>query len=317
MKLTSIRRFEGALLGLATGDALGACTKDMLPSGIRGRFGGELADFPDKKYCKITDNGKYNYTWDTRIALDIARSLIESKKLSRKDLASRLVHWSLSLQKDPPLPITYMRAARLARNNYEDSISTGQPSLCSTGAARSVPATLFFNGLTQKSINAAITITNMTHSTQEAHASSVAISLFINFLLQEINPDNSFDSMCKIMEKTFPDFCANILSPVRGFCELDHEAAFNCIGLKNDLIQIVPTAFYCFLKHRNDFRDAVCCAVNRGGNANSTASITGAMAGAYLGSDSIPGLWKSELFNSSEIYTIAEKLHNLGNESSD
>lgn len=312
--IVPLKRFEGALLGLATGDALGAWTEDMLPSGIRGHFGGQLKEFPIGKKHPLLKDGKYHYTWETKIAIDIASSLIEKRQLSKKDIAAKLVGWSLDQTAIKPLPITFMRAARLVRHNSGESFSTGQPSLCSTAASRTVPVALFFNGLTQKSVEAAINITDLTHSSEDAHAAAAALTLFLSLLLKGIDPDGAFESMCKTIESSFGDFSRNVLAPVLSYQNLDHEAAFNCIGLKNDLTQIIPAAFYCFLKYRDSFKDAVCCAVNRGGKSNCTASITGALAGIYLGSDSIPQSWQNSLFEKESIAEIAGKLYELSTE---
>jgi ADP-ribosylglycohydrolase len=312
--IVPLKRFEGALLGLATGDALGAWTEDMLPSGIRGHFGGQLKEFPIGKEHPLYKNGKYHYTWETKIAMDIATSLIENKKLSPKDIAEKLVGWSLDQTVIKPLPITYMRAARLVRHNCDESMSTGQPSLCSTGASRTVPVALFFNGLTQKSVEAAINVTDITHSSEDAHAAAAALTMFLSLLLKGIEPYEAFESMCKTIESSFYDFSKNVLAPVMSYQNFDHEAAFNCIGLKNDLTQIIPSAFYCFLKYKNNFKEAVCCAVNRGGKSNCTASITGALAGIYLGSDSIPDSWQSSLFEKESITSIAGKIYKLSTE---
>ena len=307
--IVPLKRFEGALIGLATGDALGAWTEDMLPSGIRGRFGGALTEFPTETGHPLCRDGKYRCTWETKIALDIADSLVNKGQLSRNDIAKKLVDWSLDQSEMKPLPITFMRAARLVRHDFEDSMHTGQPSLCSTAVSRTVPIALFFNGLPQKSIEAAINITDITHSSEDAHAAAAAVTLFMNLLLGGIDPDTAFESMCQTIGNSFPEFSSNVLAPVMAYQNLDHDAAFNCIGQKNDLTQIIPSAFYCFLKYRESFKEAVCCAVNRGGKSNCTASVTGAFSGIYLGADSIPKSWQQSLLNKDGIAATAEKLY--------
>ena len=53
----------------------------------------------------------------------------------------------------------------------------------------------------------------------------------------------------------------------------------------------VPVALYCWLKHRGSLRDAVEAAVCLGGDTDTVAAIVGALAGAELGPDAIPGEW--------------------------
>lgn len=51
----------------------------------------------------------------------------------------------------------------------------------------------------------------------------------------------------------------------------------------------VPAAICCALRHLDSFTDAVVEAVSLGGDADTIACMTGAIVGARLGSQSIPG----------------------------
>jgi poly(ADP-ribose) glycohydrolase ARH3 len=53
----------------------------------------------------------------------------------------------------------------------------------------------------------------------------------------------------------------------------------------------VPAAVYCFLQAPDSFEGAVCHALAVGGDTDSIAAMTGAIAGAYLGSSAIPRRW--------------------------
>lgn len=67
-------------------------------------------------------------------------------------------------------------------------------------------------------------------------------------------------------------------------------------------------AIYSCLKHSNSFEDAVVCAVNHGGDSDSTGSIAGNIIGASLGLDSIPAYYLDNLELKDTILEIAHDL---------
>ncbi|MEM9413990.1 MAG: ADP-ribosylglycohydrolase family protein [Planctomycetota bacterium] len=66
-------------------------------------------------------------------------------------------------------------------------------------------------------------------------------------------------------------------------------------GISGFVNHTVPAAVYCWLLHRGSYRDAVETAVRLGGDSDTVAAITGALAGAELGVDAIPDEWLSNL----------------------
>jgi poly(ADP-ribose) glycohydrolase ARH3 len=82
----------------------------------------------------------------------------------------------------------------------------------------------------------------------------------------------------------------------------------------------VPTAVYCFLQAPDSFEDAVCHALAVGGDTDSIAAMTGAIAGAYLGSSVIPQRWLNKVETGPRgrdyVATVARRLCALRRESS-
>lgn len=62
-------------------------------------------------------------------------------------------------------------------------------------------------------------------------------------------------------------------------------------GISGYVNQTVPAALYCWAASPNDFRQSVTDAVLLGGDTDSVAAITGAIAGANLGDSAIPAEW--------------------------
>lgn len=66
-------------------------------------------------------------------------------------------------------------------------------------------------------------------------------------------------------------------------------------GVSGYVNETVPAALYCWAATPQDFRRCVTRAVLLGGDTDSVAAITGAIAGANLGDASIPSEWISQL----------------------
>ena len=58
----------------------------------------------------------------------------------------------------------------------------------------------------------------------------------------------------------------------------------------------------------NDFEKAIVCAVNHGGDSDSTGAIAGNIMGSYLGIDKIPEHYKHDIELKDEIIEIANDL---------
>jgi ADP-ribosylglycohydrolase len=63
----------------------------------------------------------------------------------------------------------------------------------------------------------------------------------------------------------------------------------------------------CFT-HTHSYKDAVLKAVNLGDDTDTTAAVTGALAGLYYGIDAIPAEWLNTLAKRDEISALAGRL---------
>jgi len=73
------------------------------------------------------------------------------------------------------------------------------------------------------------------------------------------------------------------------------------------VVHTLETSVWCLLNSEN-FRDAVLMAVNFGDDTDTTAAVTGALAGTYYGSSQIPSEWKSAIARSEDIENLALRL---------
>jgi ADP-ribosylglycohydrolase len=79
--------------------------------------------------------------------------------------------------------------------------------------------------------------------------------------------------------------------------------------LKNGgfVIDTLEAAFWCFLTTDN-YRDAVLKAVNLGDDTDTTAAVTGSLAGLCYGVDAIPAEWREMLAGCGDIRRLAEAM---------
>ena len=82
-----------------------------------------------------------------------------------------------------------------------------------------------------------------------------------------------------------------------------YELDKNSISSNLYVIDTLKANILCLLTTDN-YHDAVLKAVNLGGDADTTASVTGALAGLLYGFDNIPKKWLNDLQRSSDIENL-------------
>ncbi len=104
-----------------------------------------------------------------------------------------------------------------------------------------------------------------------------------------------------------PDMAA-MLRWVTQIVHLPPEEALFEIGTSSDVLEVVPAATYCFLKHPRHFAEAVLAAVNAGDAADSIAALTGSFVGSFAGLDAIPVEWREGVEDADVLMAVADQL---------
>jgi poly(ADP-ribose) glycohydrolase ARH3 len=73
----------------------------------------------------------------------------------------------------------------------------------------------------------------------------------------------------------------------------------------------VPSAICAFLSHPQSFTDAVTLAISLGGDADTIASMTGALSGALLGETSISTRWLKRTTVTTRVRDLADALYSV------
>jgi ADP-ribosylglycohydrolase len=72
--------------------------------------------------------------------------------------------------------------------------------------------------------------------------------------------------------------------------------------------EAVAMALCAVLRHPDDFKDSVRCAVNHGGDSDTVGSIAGALAGARGGRRALPQRWLERLDGRDALIDLAYRL---------
>jgi ADP-ribosylglycohydrolase len=73
------------------------------------------------------------------------------------------------------------------------------------------------------------------------------------------------------------------------------------------VMNTLKASMYCFLTTAN-YSDATLMAVNLGNDADTTAAVTGGLAGLYYGFEAIPEKWRKEIKRSNDINDLCDRL---------
>jgi poly(ADP-ribose) glycohydrolase ARH3 len=155
---------------------------------------------------------------------------------------------------------------------------------------------LAYQGATLQALSVAIALT----------ANEVSAAAFLSPLRAALT------CFADLLQDTSP-FTKRLDAIERGLAEGRSAAEVaDVIGTGIEAFEAVPMALYCFLRHPVSFVDAVREAIFLGGDTDTIASMTGAIAGARLGRESIPTTWlaavREEPYTPAAIEELADRL---------
>lgn len=297
-----IDRFEGTLVGLAVGDALGAPV-EFGPGGgfmnaqeIASRYG-TISEMIGGGELKLKPG---EYTDDTNMMLCIAESLVENKGYNPDDIAQRFVRW---YQTNPP---DMGHTTRAALRKITKGISwkeAGDKNRPSNGSLmRCAPIGLFFafgdeGILTRASMETSI----ITHSHRDAVLSCVVLNSMISQLVQGAEKWSAFRYAAEKAVRN-DGFFENLILASSGKTN-------PASGLAVDTLILAVNSFTA----AKTFEEAVINAVNSGGDTDTIGAVAGAIAGAHWGTKAIPERWSSKLnpYSAEKIKEMARVLFAL------
>lgn len=284
-------RARGALLGLAVGDALGAPAENMKPSEIRARWGritGYVADRPAG-----TDDTEY--------------AIFSGLLLARYGAALTPVHvetawheWIADREEGPFRGAGFSERGTLEnlRRGLAAPISAQHRHAWSDGLAmRAAPHGVFAAGRPAEAARLVAIDGSVSHDGEgiyggQAVAAGVAAAMAgaapvaVVASALAVVPDDSWTARCLRRAMT---------AAHRGERAVRSAVVIGGYPWTDLAPEAVALAFGAYAAADGDFADAVLTAVNMGRDADTTAAVAGALAGATHGVAAIPPAWAAAI----------------------
>ena len=297
----NIDKALGAFIGLAVGDALGApaefCQRGRFQPLTGMRAGGKFQMHPGE------------WTDDTAMALCLADSLIACDGFDPNDQMERYWRWGnegYNSTRSRAFGVGKTVAKAMAHykrtgDPYSGSIN---PRTAGNGSImRLAPVVLFYNSNYEYAIHYAAESSRTTHQAPEAIDSCRILGHILHRAINnELYKSELLDNLPPI----------DLTPPLLALCNREYlhkeEAVIKGSGY---VVESLEAALWAF-ETTNSFADAVLKAANLCDDSDTTAAVSGQIAGAYYGLSGIPKDWLDVLFEYKRIKHTAEQLITLG-----
>lgn len=309
--MDKLDKIKGCLVGLAIGDALGV----HLEFTQKGKF------TPITTY---TEGNPYGiplgyWTDDTSMALCMADSLIEKKEFNADDIMKKFCDWQRKgYRSSTGKCFDIGNTTRTALMEYwrnpsggpfrgsDDVLAAGNGSIM-----RLAPIPIFYHNDKTISIIKSAYSSKITHANIECVVSCKLMSEILYNIFNEIDWYIKQSSGQVLINTELPEsgqLPKNIINIIEGSFTRNTDQ----INGSGYVIASLEASLHCLYNTKN-FNDAVLMAVNLGEDADTTGAVTGQLAGALYGYDSIPQHLKDGLYQHEMIVELAEKLYELSN----
>lgn len=291
-------RYEGCMLGLACGDALGA------PAEFR-----ERGSFVPVE--SMRDGGKFavakgQWTDDTSMALCLAMSLLECGGFDPLDQMEKYYQWATTgylSSRECAFGIgkTIGNALALYHKTKQPYCGCNRPRSAGNGALmRLAPVPLYFFPDKDRVEHFAVESARTTHAAEECLQANRIFSRMLWMALKGKEKTDILLSCGRDANQVLP----GLRSVVAGEYRDKAEEEINSTGYVTHTLE---AALWCFWKTDN-FEEAVLNAVNLGGDADTVGAVCGQLAGAFYGCQAIPAAWVEDLTKSGLIRETADNL---------
>jgi len=303
MDNSKLNYFQGALLGLACGDAVGATVEFCR----RGRF---------ESLTDMVGGGKFQlkpgeWTDDTAMALCLADSLVDNG-FDPDDQMRRYWLWAnegYNSCRDYPFGMGKQISKALIRYKRNgipfagetDSKYSGNGSLM-----RLAPVAIYYHAQLDACLINAELSSKTTHGSEECIAACRFLAAMMFYAFTGLRKGELLDASFSAVQ--LPGSMQHISA--REFL-YKPENEIKGSGYVVDSLEAALWAFYL----TSTFEAAILAAANLGDDADTTAAICGQIAGAHYGVDAAPKAWLSRLYRADDISNIALTLANCGQSS--
>lgn len=296
MVLDRKQRYQGCLLGLAAGDAVGTSVEfsergsftpltDMVGGGPFGLKAGQWTD-------------------DTSMALCLAHSLLACNGFDADDQMQRYNNWrtkgymsSNGRCFDIGVTVSEAISCYLREGNpFAGSthfLSAGNGSLM-----RLAPIAMFYSSDLASLIHFAAQSSRTTHGAVECIDACCYFATLLHGAFAGMDKQSLLAS--QLYQPT--------TKKIRAISEQAYlNKPIEAIKGSGYVVDSLEAALWCFAQ-TDQFRDAILAAANLGDDADTTAAICGQLAGAFYGVEAIPAAWRQKIVMADQMLQWAEQL---------
>ncbi|GAB4295451.1 MAG: ADP-ribosyl-[dinitrogen reductase] hydrolase [Desulfuromonadia bacterium] len=262
-----LSRAEGAFLGMAVGDALGATVEFLTPSEIRDRYGVHR-EMVGGGWLRLRPG---SVTDDTEMAIAMADALIREGGWSLEAIADAFTSWLKGKPTD--CGDTCRRGIRRYLLNGTIEAPPNQWDGGNGGVMRALPAILYAWPDRVLMERCVVQQARITHNHPLSDGGCIVIGRLLFLALAGHEKSRLYRETERLIA-AYPPFA---FTPYRGMAT----------GYVVDTLQTVLFHFF----SGKSFEDCLVRTVNQGGDADTTGAICGMLAGAYYGPVGIPARW--------------------------
>lgn len=308
-------KIQASLMGVMIGDAIGMPVEMMTPEQILKMTDGKgISTFVEPIQRKLADTQGLkagSTTDDWQLTRAVTESLLRCGGFNMYDMALGHVEayetstsgWGTTTRVGMEQLKEYFdtrgkSGRRPGKPAPPVTNSRGQITGCGNGVAMKIAPMGFYSNVRYNEIQ---TLGELTHPDQRASSAAFAVAWIISSNLHK--PISSYKILEKLIKElqtnediwdeehtdTFSSRLARLRDDTLLYGPIEllrQEIGTDCLALES-----VCFAIALFLRTPDDFRKGVLTAVNSGGDADSTASMVGAMIGSNVGLDGIPKEW--------------------------
>lgn len=298
----SLEQFTGSLIGQCLGDAVGCRVEGYPPEVCQNFVNYEVK--PQRP--KDRDRFPYpfgQYTDDSQLARELLQSYVGCSGFNPDDYAGRIAAIFTENRIVGRGRTTEAAALRLAQGIPWQDAGTPPPNAGNGSAMRAGPIGLMFYDNPAQLMQAAHEQGYITHQDPRCSAGSIAIAGAVALALTtpSIAPQpflTQLSQWSRPFDVTFADALQQLMNwldlpPTEAVIPISqvgldptHEREWP--GISPFVIGSVLWSLYAFLRTPDDYWETICTAIAVGGDVDTTAAMSGAISGAYLGISVIP-----------------------------
>jgi poly(ADP-ribose) glycohydrolase ARH3 len=320
-------KFRGAMVGAVVGDCFGSPIESRFWKGIDFKLVVEHVE------AYVKDGEDLEYTDDTAMARQLARTIIEKKGIDSKCLAEKFTE-EFFAEPDRGYGANVVTVFKeLAESHYSDPIGpakrqfNGSGSYGNGAAMRVHPVSLFCcNEDSDVVAKSAFDSSLVTHSHPDAVNGAILQAYAVHLALHDTQPPEVFLdrleelAISKFGEDEKKEGYVSALKTIRKCLKEKDDEAAKDLGNDVSALRSVPSAIYSYLRAQSAvegldaesaFVRTMQLAFSFGGDTDTIGSMACAIAGAALGEEGVPDRLSARCEGVVEARKMADEIHEI------